>query len=314
MPTAHLYVFCDACPTDWLSDGQDETWHTIVNFVFQSSPDLQERLESGALHTDLLALDSTYTHFVRTLESGLPSSQLKKWKTGPGYRSRFSRAFGQVVGSNKPLVSACSFQEKTLRSSKDALLASYNRHIGGIEGRGIGFEEWLDDRGRLRMKHSFVDMHGYHEIQGLESQILVLLLMSWFAADQYIFYRKDILSGRRYGFDRLAMTVVSDTLSGDDHSQRFNEQNLRRLIDPDSADVPIVLTRSPESDSFSGDLIADNLAGWLNGAVSDPASSFGDAVRAVADAGVWTGWHVLKQSSTKLESTPAMARLQSLDR
>ncbi|MEO7862027.1 MAG: hypothetical protein ABIU05_16660 [Nitrospirales bacterium] len=310
MPTAHLYLFSDACPTDWLVDGKDETWHTIVNFVFQSSPDLQQQVESGAPHMELLALDGQYMNFVRTLESCLSSHQLKKWKTSLSYKLRFCRAFAHVIASIKPIVSACSFQEKTLRSSKRALLASYDRHVGGIEGRGIGFEEWLDDRGRPRMKHSFVNMNGYHEIQGLENQVLVLLFMSWFAADQYTFYKKDIVSSSQCGFDRLAMTVVSDKLSGDDDSRRNNEQNLRNLIDPEGENTPIVLTRSPDSDSFSGDLIVDNLAGWLNAAVADPSGSFGDAARDVAGSGVWSGWHVLKQSSTKLESVPAISRLQ----
>ena len=310
MPTAHLYLFSDACPTDWLADGQDDRWHTIVNFVFQSSPDLQFRLEGGAQHVELLGSDLAYVEFVRSLESELPSSQLRKWKTGPGYRARFCRAFGQVAMSARPLVSACSFQERTLRASRRALVASYNRELGGVEGRGIGFEEWQDDRGRLRMRHSFVTMTGCHEIQGLENQILVLLFMSWFAADQYIFYRKDIVASGRYGFDRLAMTVVSDKLSGDDDSRRISELNMRRLIDPEDEEAPIVLTRSPASDSFSGDLIADNLAGWLNAAIADPASSFGDSVREPVDTGVWAGWLVLKESSAKLESAPALDRLQ----
>lgn len=309
MPTAHLYLFADACPEDWLTDGQDDRWHTIVNYLFQSSPDLQPQLDSGALHIDLLARDAMYINMVRRLESGLPSNRLRKWKTGVGYRSRFCRAFGQLVTSSKPWVSACSFQERTLRSSKAALLDSYNQLLGGVEGRGIGFEEWHDDRGRLRMKHSFVNMDGYHEIQGLDSQILVLLFMSWFAADQYVFYRKHILSSAGYGFDRLAMTVVSDKLSGDDDSRRSNEQNLRRLIDPDSANVPIVLTRSPASDSFSGDLIADNLAGWLNAAIADPVNSFGDAVRDVAETSVWTGWYELKESAERLRLVPAIQRM-----
>jgi hypothetical protein len=207
------------------------------------------------------------------------------------------------------MVSACSFQEKTLRGSKNALLASYNEHVGGIEGRGIGFEEWLDDRGRSRMKHSFINTDGLHEIQGLENQVLIVLFMSWFAADQYIFYRKDIVASGRYGFDGLAMTVVSDKLSGDDDSRRNNEHNLRNLIDPEGHTAPIALTRSPDSDSFSGDLVADNLAGWLNAAVAEPASSFGDAARDIAGSGVWTGWHMLISSSTKVESAPAISRL-----
>ena len=37
MAVSHMYVFSDACPSDWLTAGDDE-WHTIVNFVFQSDP------------------------------------------------------------------------------------------------------------------------------------------------------------------------------------------------------------------------------------------------------------------------------------
>jgi len=309
MPTAHLYLFSDACPTDWLADGQDDTWHTIVNFVFQSSPDLQARLEGGAEHRELLGSDSAYVEFVSRLESELPSNQLRKWKTGPGYRARFCRAFGQVSRAARPLVSACSFQERTLRASRPALVASYNRELGGVEGRGIGFEEWQDDRGRLRMRHSFVTMTGCHEIQGLQNQILVLLLMSWFAADQYIFYRKEIVASGRCDFDRLAMTIVSDKLSGDDDSRRTSELNLRRLIEPEGEVTPIVLTRSPVSDSFSGDLIVDNLAGWLNAAIAEPTSAFGDSARELVDTGVWAGWHVLRESVAKLESDSALDRL-----
>lgn len=160
------------------------------------------------------------------------------------------------------------------------------------------------------MRHSFVTMTGHHKIQGLENQILVLLFMSWFAADQYIFYRKNIVTSGLYGFDWLAMTVVSDKLSGDDDSRRTNELNLRKLIDPENGVAPIVLTRSPASDSFSGDLIADNLAGWLNAAIVDPASSFGDSIREMVDTGVWAGWHVLKGSSATLESTSALDKLR----
>jgi hypothetical protein len=162
------------------------------------------------------------------------------------------------------------------------------------------------------VKHSFINTGGLHEIQGLENQLLVVLFMSWFAADQYVFYRKDIVSSGRYGFDGLAMTVVSDKLSGDDDSRRKNEQNLRNLIDPEAGRAPIVLTRSPDSDSFSGDLVADNLAGWLNIAVAEPRSSFGDAACNIARSGVWTGWHLLKPSSTKLESAPAISRLREI--
>ena len=163
------------------------------------------------------------------------------------------------------------------------------------------------------MKHSFVNMSGYHQIDGLENQVLVLLFMSWFVADQYAFYLRDIVRGGQYGFDRLAVTVVSDKLSGDDDSRPHNEQNLRRLVDPEDESVPIILTRSPRSDVFPGDLLVDNLAGWLNAAIAEPTGEFGLAARRIATSGVWGGWHVLKPSSERLESTTAMSRIDNAE-
>ncbi len=306
MPSAHLYLFSDACPTDWLADGKDETWHTVVNFVVQSDPTLQAQVDSGKTHDAVLSQDKSYTGLITDLEAHLPSRQLRKWKTRGSYKSRLCRAFATVQPTYKPMVSACSFQEKTLRASKAALLQSYNQHIGGIEGRGIGFEEFKDVKGRLRMKHSFVNCCGYHEIQAPENQMLVLLFMSWFIADQYVFYRREILTSGRYGFDRLGITIISDKLSGD---YELSEQNLRNLIDPDGEGIPIVLTRSPRSDTYSGDLLVDNLAGWLNAAISDPTGESAQHAKHIAPSGVWMGWHMLLESVDKLVSAPALSRL-----
>jgi len=242
---------------------------------------------------------------IQQIRALLPSGQLRKWTTGPGYRSRFYRAASKVWASLPPQIGACSFQERTLRASKQALLHSYNSLIGGVEGRGIGFKESLDNRGRKVMKHSFVNMNGFHEIKGLENQILVVLFMSWFIADQYRFYKRLI---SRNGVDRLALTVVSDTLSGDGDLRRPNEENLRCLIDPDSEGVPIVLTRSPKSDTFAGDLLADNTAGWLNAAIRDSGGEFGQAVAVPQLRDVWGGWHLLQPSSgRRLDAVPALS-------
>lgn len=311
MATAHLYLFSDACPSDWLVDGQDDVWHTIVNFVFQSDPQLSSPIEHGRSHEEVLVLDPLYVRFITKIQSQLPSDQLRKWRTGPGYRERFCQAFTAAQQEFKPLVSACSFQEGTLRSSKAALLASYNRRIGGIEGRGIGFEEFADDNGRRKMKHSFLNFHGYHEIQAPEHQMLVLLFMAWFVADQYGFFLRDIVSSRRHGFDQLHLTVVSDKLSGDDDFRRRSEQNLRHLIDPENDGAPLALTRSKVSDTFSGDLLVDNLAGWLTAAMTDPCGAFATYARELVPTGVWTGWHHLQPSTSRLEELPAIERLSS---
>jgi hypothetical protein len=110
------------------------------------------------------------------------------------------------------------------------------------------------------MKHSFINFHRYHEIAAPENQMLVLLFMAWFVAHQYGFYFRDIVSSGRYGFEGLHMTVVSDKLSGDDDSRRKSGANLRHPVDPQGDNVPLTLTRSRASDTFSGDLFVDNLA------------------------------------------------------
>jgi hypothetical protein len=225
MRLAHLYVFSDACPTDWLTDGREEDCHTITNFVLQSDPALQSQIENGKIHEEVLAHDQQCGGLIADVEAELPGRRLRKWSTGPGYRLGFCRAFAAVVSKHRPIVSALSFQEKPLRASKTAVLNSYNKLLGGMEGRGIGFEESRDERDRQRVKHAFVCFRGYQEIEGLENQILVLLLMSWFIADQYVFYRGEIVDGGRYGFEALGITVVSDRLSGDDDVRRKSEQS-----------------------------------------------------------------------------------------
>jgi len=308
MSKAHLYLFSDACPTDWLVDGQDEVWHTIVNLVFQSDPQLQPLIEQGRSHEEILGQDASYAGLITKIQSQLPSGKLLKWKRR-GYRPKFCAAFAATLSEFKPIISACSFQEKTLRACKQALLESYNQHIGGVEGRGIGFEEFMDDKGRLQMKHCFVNLHGCHEIQATESQMLVLLLTSWFIADQFRFFYKEIVSSGKYGFDSLGLTVVSDKLSGDNHLKQISERNLQNLIDPERENIPFILTRSSRSDTFSGDLLVDNLAGWLNSAMVEPTGQYAEYATNLIPAGVWPGWHQLLPSVSKLESVPAVSRL-----
>jgi hypothetical protein len=245
-------------------DGQDDVWHAIVNFVHQSDPKLQPLVEEKRGHEEVLSQDSLYTTLISRIQSHLPSGAFQKWQEGRSkqakerYRAAFCSALAPPQPEFKPIISACSFQERTLRASKGALLKSYNQRIGGIEGRGIGFEEFTDGKARRQMKHSFVNFYGFHEIQGPENQMLVLLLMSWFVADQFVFFLNDIVRSGRYGFDGLGLTVVSDKLSGDDDFRRKSEQNLRNLIDPDGEGVSLAVTRSPVSDTFSGDLLAPN--------------------------------------------------------
>lgn len=188
MTKAHIYLFSDACPSDWLVLGSDDVWHTIVNFVFQSDPNLHPLIKEGCSHEEVLPKDEIYNRFIAAIQSKLRHKKLQKWKTGGDYKKRFCNAFAAAIPEFKPIISACSYQEKTLRDSKTALLNSYNNLLGGVEGRGIGFAETLDNKGRNQMTHSYMNVNGLQKIHALENKMLVLLMMSWFVADQYVFF------------------------------------------------------------------------------------------------------------------------------
>lgn len=254
-----------------------------------------------------MVLDRDFYNFIGVLESYLPNHKLAKWKSGKRYRFRFCKAFLDIATVFRPMVSACSFRTKTMRAAREGILAAYNSHLGGAEGLGIGFSRYRDHKGRLQLKHSFVSGYsGYHEIECPENQMLVLLLMAWLAADQYYFYFNQVVNRTRR-FQDLRLTVVSDKLSGDDDFRRKSEENLRKLIDPNDFCRPIALTRSRLSDTHPGDLLADNLAGWLNGAVTEPSGE----LAYYASQTRWNGWYELMPSTSGIHLKPASSRLEN---
>ncbi|MGO8820684.1 MAG: hypothetical protein ACLQO6_05585 [Desulfomonilaceae bacterium] len=306
---AHLYLFSEASPSNWLATGNDEAWRTVVNFVFESDPDLQEQIDGGETHIEVLSQDLKYTSFIKDLESHLPNGALRKWNARGGYKSRLCYAVGMVMSKYKPIVSACSFQEKTLRASKAALLGSYNRNIGASESEGTGSEKFKDTKGRLQKRRSSTSFHSYQEVQSSENQMLGLLFMSWFIGRQYRSCREKILKGGHNDVDILGLTIVSDKLSGDDDSRLRHEQNLRKLIDPEGKAVKIALTRSTLGIPHSGDLLADNLTGWLNAAISDPKGEFAQKAKGIDYTGIWDEWSLFLGSVDKPEFVPALSYL-----
>lgn len=151
---AHFYIFSDGCPSDFLVDGQDEQWHTIVNFLFQSDPNLQYRIDNKESHEAVLLDDNLYNSFISKISEKLPCKILEKWggrRSGNGkYQKAFCEAFLNIQEEFRLIISACSFQEQTLTNSKTALLSAYNKKIGGFEDRGIGFAELPDKKNALK--------------------------------------------------------------------------------------------------------------------------------------------------------------------
>lgn len=306
MPNAHLYLFVDASPSDWLVDGHGSDWHTIAWLAFQSAPSLQERVDEGAHFQEILNSDEYFQDFFQKLYNKLPQPYLKKWgKSGLDYREDFYKAFSQLLYSMKPLVNGYSFQEETLRASKNALLREFT---DGVVDNSVKFSEYLDDGGKRWLSFSFVSFNGFCSIEEKESQVLPLLLMAWGIRSQYQFYWKEIVGSRKYGFDNLAMTVVSDKLSGDDNNRKKWEEFLKRLVFQ-IPNASISLTRSLESDIYPADLFVDNMAGWLNASIKDTDGEDAKRLLSLPSLDMLNGWYELLPSAERLKGTSALKRL-----
>lgn len=103
---------------------------------------------------------------------------------------------------------------------------------------------------------------------------------------------------------------MSDRLSGDDEIKRKSEQLLQNLIDPESERSPIRLTRSPLSNTFSGDLLVDNCAGLLNAAISDPNSDAAFAAHQACQL-LNRGWHALASHPAEINLRSAFELIRA---
>lgn len=294
MTIAHLLVFSDGCPSDWLGPNVDsQEWRTYVCLCLQMGC-LPVLLDDGTVDVDLLVRDRLYCEFFECFERQL-GGKLKKWSDGggdSGYRKRFQTAFVQFQPALPVWVNALSFRECDLRQSQDPILSAYNSHSG--MNNTIGFQEIVDARGRITMQHEFLSMHGYHKLSRPKEQVLVLLAQAWSLNDQYLFYRKKLREeATRNGWD-LLMTVASDTLSGDNYKRRDAEYILRHLLDP-YREPPIRFGRIAKKTEL-GNLFVDNIAGWMNECLCEP---MGDSAKTalLADDRL-CGWNELIAGET----------------
>lgn len=296
---------------NWLSAGRDDQWHTIACIGVATDPALEAFIRDGADHNLALQLDTAFSEFLNSLTIRRGRLRLLKWTTAEAYRGRFIDAFHAMAAAPlawRPFVNALSFQEGTLRRAKSALLAAYN---GTRRDHDIGFVEHTDRKGRRMMRHEFVNFSGYHVLERLESQMLVLLVMAWTIADQYRSFERTV---PQHGFDRASLTVVSDTLSGDSSLLRDSELVLRRLLDTNAATElahpSIRVTHSAESDSHPGDLLADNLAGWMAATLQAPRSTLGTRLLESESIAQILSWNELVQTHAQLSLKPVLPRLR----
>jgi hypothetical protein len=277
-------VYCDGCPTDWLEDGADSRWHTLV-FVSARNRG---------------AFEISASRFLR----GSNLDAWRQWKGGShGYRDRFAKSVFANWTTGVAAVHAFSYQEATLRSAEDAICRDLD----------IGFADVLDDRGKRFMRHQYltwgsgrVEM-GLHVIQRRENQMLPLLLMTWLMKQQFRFFEEDV----RQRYKRpLAMHFVTDNLSGDDEARRFSEAVLYKLLRYDEG-YEVDLTSSGSGREAAGDYVADNLAGLLNSCLTGANREWtADLIRS-ALVPTRLGWMELVLRDGSLAPTSILSRLEA---
>lgn len=286
--TGHLVSFSDGCPSDFLGNDKDSTlWHTIVFSTMQlRHPPM--RLEDGTIDVKAIFDDELYVEYFNAFERYLP--QIRKWDKGRStqYKLAFGNAFNRFEVNLPVWINAISFREYDLRRSKSILLDYFNRR--SQFDYEIGFDEFIDDRGREIMKFVYVDILGRKSLCRPLRQLLVLLLTSSVISDQYLWYFKNIVVADRLNAD-LNLTLVSDTLSGDTQSKSDAEFVLRHLIDP-HYDSPFSFGRSPGKRESLGDIFADNLAGWLDNSLNNPLDDLSALLNTAKVKDRIAGWRI----------------------
>lgn len=290
----HMYLFTDGSPEDRLANGMEERWHTQAFFTFDMTEGTQDTFQND------LRSDPKFNQFISKFGT------LRKWS---GSSHRYKRRFVETLQTITESVNfnAVSFQEKTLRRSKEKLLKNFNK---SMSGRDISFEQ-IGPPEKLNLRHTFVNLTGLHIIEKSENQMLVLLLIARGIADQYSFYYR---MAKKEGFARLKMSVVSDRLAGDGDTIEVAKRCLNFFIDPglfyhDQSHEQISLMRSAVGDTFEGDLIVDNYAGLLNGIAKNPGDELSKNVLAHPPKCLLNGWKRLSDLSEQLDFVPFIGTL-----
>lgn len=302
-----MFVFSDACPTDWL--GTNDCWHTIANFTFESDPNTTPNIQNGTKDPEVLTLDQEYQFLLSEITKHLPNQKIKSWKSRGSYKQKFYRSLKSANLEGKLLISAVSFLESSLIASESALKNAYYVLAQGSDGRGLIFNEYTDAKGRVRLQQKFVSFDGTHDLDLPKSKVLVIYLMAFFFLSQHDFYQRSLTTATP---ESLKFTVVTDYLSGDDDNRKHAEMFLRTLLNPDGDSDVIEIAQSKRNAESTGDFLADNIAGMLNGALADPKGEMSKSVLELEQSQIFAGWHILLPSTEKLERESGVSVLKRL--
>ena len=248
--SATAVAFVDGCPEDCLSphDQDKDRWHTYA-FVF-GDPSNHDAVE-------------------KDIRQNVPNFSFSKWALGrhsrkkEEYRNSIKQYLIPALQRNLCTVAAWSFKESTVWALKNRLISEFSLHrsdyieLSGKKGRTF-----------VRLKH-------WHHVSLLEREILLHFMIADCMATSY----RQFAEGMRT-YHNLECPgrwqMITDYLAGDDvadHPRGFILQRLLARRNPNGCEI---LYRA--GDLSQGLIMADNIAGMLNGVLGDPESKSSEIV------------------------------------
>jgi hypothetical protein len=262
-------AYLDSSPDDsFLTHGKDR-WHTVVFFSMVGQ--LTELVDR-----------------VNRIGNGLGLSKWHNSDRARGdarrYRRTFMRMALELAESKDIRVRAFSFLESGVRSVKVSLISN------------------------LRLIANYVEWHNHEKDGNMwatftfprkvpcsmpEAQSCYILMLAEIIGT----YRYDAV---RYFADKgdtkpVYLDLCIDKLSGDTADVHWNAHALQEIITAIS-DGWIGLSMNRESDVSPGDLLVDNMCGWLNSALEKPRSFATGTSKVLSSFGDVFTWHVFTQN------------------
>ena len=284
-----MLAYLDGCPDDAVAEAAVSRWHTFA-FV----------LAGGAV--DVTSDDGDPLQRVAGIlrERGLV---LHKWSRSKAkhYRSRFRRVFPEVVASGHIIPIAASFTGTDARLAMPGLLASL-----GLDELSSAYAV----NGRNRMKVGPFVRRGKENyfFDVTQNELAPLLVLADIIAGTF---RMVANAGLSAGHANPGLVVFCDLLSGDQPAERRKLEFVQHAVRRMPGYSGVMLRSNPVRAPHVGDLLADNVAGWLNGVAGSPTSKTVDDVRramdgAASDSFQWWTYSVLEKEAMMLKLTSAL--------
>jgi hypothetical protein len=253
-----LVGYMDACPEDILREGQPERWYTIA-IIFPLASSLPEG--------QLTKVDPLQPVADALEREGL---RLRKWssKRARQYRARFRRALPcamaycpmAILGASYTARDALSMIPGSLNTlDLDELTSFYERN----------------GKQRFRVGPFVRTTKRDYFLQVTQNELAVLLVMAQVVLGTF---RILLPSAEIDPPNEPLWLLWTDLLAGDTTADKRKTEFLQHVVRRMLTGADIQLRTTPNAAPHKGDLLADNVAGWLNDFLVAPTRTKAESI------------------------------------